>query len=247
MRRNMTQTKTTGISLTAFQIKLIAIVAMLIDNITWTFVPTDTVLAFVLHLIGRTAAPIMCFFLVEGYCHTKNLGKYFLRLAIFSLISSYAYAFYESGGDFEFYGFGMIYTLFLGLLAIHIWNQTEWLYGIRILLVAIVCIASMMGDWPVVGVLWPLFLFIFREDEKKKYLSFAIIGCLSALSFQIVYFGNGRMMLAQLCQFGVLLAIPLLKCYNGELGSRNKAGKWLFYIFYPLHLLIIGMVSLLFV
>jgi hypothetical protein len=46
----------------------------------------------------------------------------------------------------------------------------------------------------------------------------------------------------QLFQSGVFLAIPLLSRYNGELGG-NKNSKWIFYIFYPLHLFILGLIK----
>ncbi len=237
---------TRKVSFNANQLKLLAIVAMLVDHIAWTFVPTESVTAFLMHTFGRLTAPIMCFFIAEGYCHTRNLGKYVMRLAVFSVISSWAYSFYESGGTMQFYGFGMIYTLFLGLLAIHVWNQREWLTGIRILLIGILCICSLLGDWPMVGVLWPLFFYIYRDDAKKKFTSFSIVGALEASTFVVMFWGNWGMVLAMLCQFAVLLAVPILKCYNGELG-KHRGMKWLFYIFYPLHLIILGLISLMFV
>jgi len=45
----------------------------------------------------------------------------------------------------------------------------------------------------------------------------------------------------------VVLAIPLLALYNGKRGKNqtiNKVMKWLFYIYYPLHLAVIGFIQL---
>ena len=56
--------------LTAFQLKLIAITAMLIDHLAWYYVDLDTGLGQLLHMVGRLTAPIMCFFIAEGYRHT---------------------------------------------------------------------------------------------------------------------------------------------------------------------------------
>lgn len=45
-------------------------------------------------------------------------------------------------------------------------------------------------------------------------------------------------------QLFVILVYPLLKRYNGEKG-RVKWFKWFFYLYYPLHLLIIGIFRIL--
>ena len=44
-------------------------------------------------------------------------------------------------------------------------------------------------------------------------------------------------------QLFVILVYPLLKRYNGERG-KVKCLKWLFYIYYPLHLVIIGILRI---
>ena len=45
---------------------------------------------------------------------------------------------------------------------------------------------------------------------------------------------------------GVVLSLPVLRCYNGQRGRDprvNRVMKWLFYLYYPLHLLLIGLLS----
>ena len=47
-------------------------------------------------------------------------------------------------------------------------------------------------------------------------------------------------------QMSVVLAIPVLLMYNGKRGKNqtvNKIMKWSFYIYYPLHLFIIGLIQ----
>ena len=77
--------------MTATQIKVIAIIAMTLDHIAYTFLPAGTVLHYILHLIGKTTAPIMCFFLAEGFRHTHDKKKYFFRLLLFAVISQPVY------------------------------------------------------------------------------------------------------------------------------------------------------------
>lgn len=98
------------------QLKYLVIVAMLIDHIAWAFVPTVSVLGFVMHFIGRLTGPTMAFFLVEGFEHTRDRKKYLMRLGIFALISWIPFSLFEVGRIT--YSFGVIYTLFLGLIAL---------------------------------------------------------------------------------------------------------------------------------
>lgn len=66
-------------------LKLIAIIAMTVDHFTDLFYPgfPIAVLPITMHLIGRLTAPIMWFFIAEGYHYTKNIRKYMFRLGLF--------------------------------------------------------------------------------------------------------------------------------------------------------------------
>ena len=88
----------------ANQIKLLAILAMTIDHIAWLVFPgySKAPLALLMHLIGRMTCPIMCFFIAEGYHHTRDLNRYTLRLFVFAVISHFAYIF--ASQDFVTHG-----------------------------------------------------------------------------------------------------------------------------------------------
>jgi len=85
-----------SVGLTANTLKMIAIIAMTIDHIAWTFFPgfQTGALPLTLHLIGRLATPIFMFFIVEGYYHTRNIKKYISRMFIFALISHIPFTMY---------------------------------------------------------------------------------------------------------------------------------------------------------
>lgn len=82
-------------SLTGNALKGIAILAMTVDHLTWTLAPGYSRVPWVLllHLFGRITAPIMWFFIAEGFHYTRNLKKYGLRLFILAIISHFAYNF----------------------------------------------------------------------------------------------------------------------------------------------------------
>ena len=44
-------------------------------------------------------------------------------------------------------------------------------------------------------------------------------------------------------QFGVILVYPFLKQYNGQKGTV-KWMKWFFYLYYPSHLFIVGLIRI---
>ena len=76
------------IRLNANALKVIAIIAMTIDHFTDIFYPGFPISPepLALHFIGRLTAPIMWFFVCEGYYYTRDARKYLQRLCIFAVI-----------------------------------------------------------------------------------------------------------------------------------------------------------------
>lgn len=242
--------------LNAYQLKTIAVLAMVLDHIGWAFVPTASLQGQLVHAVGRLTAPIMCYFVAEGYFHTRDLKKYILRMAAFALLSAPAFCFYEGGGQLRgFYGMGMIYTQLLGLLAICL-NQSERRPAAKTAGITGLCLLSLIGDWPIAGVLWPVFFAQYRGQPKKQFAAFWIVswGVAGWFLWMTVRIQPG-LWWAQSCQFATVLAIPLLLCYDGTLNGRQAApeggfqkpagrgGKWFFYIVYPAHLMLLGLMQ----
>ncbi len=232
-------------------LKIIAITAMLTDHIAWAFVPSRSLLGQLMHIIGRLTAPIMCFLIAEGYHHTSNVKKYALRLALFALISHAPYIYFETGRLPIYYenglkimpGTSVIYTLFLGLTLLMIWNNRQIKDYVKHLLVVLIIIASTPGDWSFFAILWIWVFGVYHGDIRRQLLGFSLISILPA-AFGIIFFSQG-IWWSQLFQLGVYLAVPLIYLYNGKLGYRKEQTwvKWIFYIFYPLHLLILGLIK----
>ena len=70
----------------ANQLKMIAIAAMTLDHVISVVFPNYPKDWWILvcHMIGRLTAPIMWFFIAEGYHYTHNVKKY---ASIFSYFS----------------------------------------------------------------------------------------------------------------------------------------------------------------
>ena len=115
------------ISLNRNQIKYLAIIAMLIDHLAWKMFDTASPPGEIMHFIGRLTGPTMAIMVAEGYQYTRNVRKYAFRLGLFALVSIVPFCLYEFGMLFVIGigSWGVIYTLFLGLIAICIWDRTK--------------------------------------------------------------------------------------------------------------------------
>ena len=112
----------------------------------------------------------------------------------------------------------------------------------KIGLVILICIISFPGDWSCIASLCILAFGTNRGNFKKQMHWMIIYGAM----YSIVYFFAIDKVYGWIQMF-VVLAIPILKIYNGERGKNrawNNLMKWLFYIYYPLHLFIIGFVKM---
>lgn len=237
-------------SLNRNQLKYLVIIAMLIDHIAWAFVPMESVLGQVMHFIGRLTGPTMAYFLAEGYIHTRDVKKYALRLGIFALASWVPFCLFEYQTlpiVIESYGvrvlpfFGVIYTLFLSLVALWLWDKGRCPKWCKVLGIIGLCVLSVLGDWPVMDILFALAFYSYREQPKKKWIWFCVINLLFDVPAMIL----SHFSVWNIFQLGVFVVPVLIQCcYNGQGGSKKTVHKWFFYIFYPLHLLALGLLQI---
>lgn len=228
-------------------LKLIAIIAMTIDHGADLIFPgfTAAPMSIVMHLIGRLTAPIMWFFVCEGYHFTKDRKKYIMRLGIFSIISHFAYCFsfgippipFSTG---IFNQTSVMYPLFIA--AFILWLDDNKTLQTRIWLKRIITFiliwSAFPADWSCIAVLSIIGMYKKRGDLKgqmKKMLPLIFLyGVVSYFFVSKVY---------AMVLIGVLFVYPVLKLYNGEKGKANWM-KWFFYAYYPAHLIIIGIFRL---
>lgn len=220
-------------------LKLIAIIAMTIDHIAWLIFPLESMVAQICHIFGRLTFPIMSYMIVEGYHHTRDVKKYLLRLALCAVIAHLAYAFcFQHPILFDFQkrivdSTSVLWGFTFGLLALILYHKKQmkqWLKGLLILL-CIIC--SIPSDWSWVCVVFLLVIDKNYHNFRKQMFWMLVFGWSYALVYCLVSsWWNGY-------QFAIVLAFPLLYFYNGERG-KWKGMKWLFYFYYPLHLVLIG-------
>lgn len=227
------------------QIKLIAIIAMTIDHLTWVLFPgTNTVwYVYFLHIIGRLTAPIMWFFIAEGYHYTHDVKKYITRLFVFAIISHFAYDFafgipmipFTTG---VFNQTSVMWSLAWSVVLMEICRSDKINNAVKWLSIIGICLISFPSDWSTIAVMAPFYIYIHRGNFKKQALDIVIWTAVYALIYFI--FLNKPYGVLQMFTF---LSIPILSRYNGQRGNW-KGMKWLFYVYYPAHLVIIGIIRL---
>lgn len=223
-------------ALNANTLKLIAVLAMVLDHAATVFLADTAPAALFFHAVGQIAAPIMCFFVAEGYAYTSNLKKYLLRLFIAAVISHVPYALCFKFTVWEFwYVTGVLWGLFLGLLAVTLWKRLRAPVWVRLLLLGLCCLLAYPANWNYIAVLWIFGFAVFRESPKKQWAFFGLV----TLLYVLQYFVYGSTLPVWLRPFVLLLCVPLLLCYNHTLGRRSKVLQWGYYLFYPAHLLVL--------
>lgn len=236
------------------QLKLIAIIAMTVDHIAWAMFDgyPSALLPLVMHIIGRLTCPIMCYFIAEGYHYTRNINKYTFRLFAFAFVSHFAYIFASNDFvDFKsfipfYYGnflnqTSVMWSLAWGLVMLRIADSKRIKSIYKVLLVILICIITLPSDWSCIAALCIMAVGTNRGDFRKQ-MSWMIF---YVALYSLVYFFAIDKAYGVL-QMGVVLSIPVIAMYNGERGKNpkiNKFMKWFFYIFYPVHLFVIGLIN----
>lgn len=204
--------------LNSFQLKWIAITTMLIDHVGAVLFPYE----MMFRIIGRIAFPIFCFLIVEGFFHTRDARRYMMRLGLFALLSEVPYDLAFRGQLLDMSRQNVFFTLFLGVLLMYLLEKSPNIFIKAAEIMLILYAAEVLRtDYSDRGV---LLIFIYYVLKKWKEI------CLCAGAAWNFLYGWG-----QIQCFGVF-SLPFLALYNGERGPKIK---YFFYIFYPVHLLIL--------
>ena len=235
-------TSTSKLSLNSNALKVIAIIAMTIDHFTDIFYPgfPSQPAPLALHFIGRLTAPIMWFFVCEGYYYTKDAIKYMKRLGLCAVISHFAYCFGFGislnpleGGIFN--RTSVMYPLFIAVVILYI-NDHEVIKNkkLRMLVSTLLIFSAFPADWSCIAVMAIIGMYEKRGNLKGQ--MWEIIQWTFFYGLVSFFFVSKTYALILV---GVLMVYPVLKFYNGQRG-KAKWMKWFFYIYYPAHLIILG-------
>lgn len=205
--------------ITAAQLRLLALTLMLTDHIGRTLFPGQVWMI----CLGRLAFPIFAFQTAVGYRYTRHFKRYCLRLAIFALISEIPFDLMAFRTVFYPAHQNVMLTLLLGLIACRLYDRgTGWTA-----LLTIPVAALLHTDYGAPGVIMVLLFHVLRKETLLQ------LFCLFALNA----FGYGLFSIQTLA---VLAWVPI-SLYRGEKGRGGKVLQYGSYAFYPVHMLILGL------
>lgn len=245
----MNEERIVSFGITSFVLHVLAMVFMLCDHLWATVIPGN---ADWLTCIGRLAFPIFAFLTVEGFFHTKSLKRYAGRMLLFALLSELPFNLMMSGSLLYPFHQNVLWCFLLSLGLMHLNEKAKgtgkwWVRLLTaagtILLGVIVGMLSMM-DYMHYGVLMVLTFYFFRGRKWWCYagqllLMILINKSVGGMLYQWELFGR-VMEFPQQC-FAVFALVPIW-LYNGKQGYHSKWLQYVYYAFYPVHLLILGLI-----
>ena len=200
-------------------LKVIAIISMVIDHWALYFMETGMPLYEAMRCIGRIAFPVFAFLIAEGYAYSKDRMWYFIKLLGFAFISEIPW-YLLNGADGTH---NVLFTLALGVLAVGVFDKSNDRKTFCISMIVIFTLLATLTriDYEWRGILMIVLFYMFRQNRSYQIL----------LTFPLMMnYGIT----------GAFLASAVLFLYDGTRGfARGRIPKFGFYLFYPLHLLVI--------
>ena len=231
-------------TLTATQLKVLAIIAMTVDHTAFLLVDQHSLLYYFMRMFGRLTAPIMVFLLTEGYRHTHNRKKYLARLWLFAGITQPIYFLFlhgrmpENAAEFLLH-WNVMFTLAIGLLAMILFDSEKIQTAPSLILLGVLISLAHFGDWSYLIPSWTIIFFCYYKRDAKKMI---VLFALASVTLQtLVYLKEFDSFALFSFQYGTLLALVPISMYNGQRGNdrHNNLNRWFFYIYYPAHMVVL--------
>jgi hypothetical protein len=216
-------------------LKIIAMISMVFDHVGSIFFPDATWP----RMIGRLAMPIFSFCIAEGFTYTKDKKKYLCRLGVFALISEIPFDL-AFEGNVGFSHQNIMLSFFLSVAALMLYDRVQGeadserkhpsvgktVLGVCAVAAFAVLSFLLRADYTFFAVFAVFLFYVFR---KRHPLIRAGVG---------VAFLSITRTIGYYCATGFSF-IPLAM-YNGK---KGKGLKWMFYLFYPGHLLLLAAIK----
>lgn len=236
---------------------------MVIDNIWLRF---SASFSSVVHLATRFVAPLFAWLMVDGFFHTKSRGRYCRRLwiaaALMQIGNVISFAILKEKGITD----NIFLTLALGFSIIWLFELAKtaeqrgkkvWLYtaaialtvlGLALSIVLYIPLpfgSAIMLEGGLQLIPFILFAYFFHQSKWKQAVAVLIY---SLVLFFTLYGGIGGVqgfdMFCVNSDWMSFLVIPFMFLYNGAEGKKTSFSKWFFYAFYPIHLWVIAILSI---
>ncbi len=216
------------------QLKLLALVTMTVDHVGVVLFPE----AEWMRLVGRLAFPIFAYMIAEGCRYTRSMPRYFTTLAAVAALCQIVYFF---AMDSLYQSIMVTFTLSVGLIwllkqgqktgKVHWWILAAMGTGVAFLVTELLPQwlpdTDFYVDYGFLGIMLPVGVYLCKAKGIQLLYTALVLALMSLTGW--------------VGQWASLLTVPLLALYNGQRGKRKL--KWLFYLYYPLHLVAIQAIA----
>lgn len=219
--------------MTNFQLKLLALITMTIDHIGLILIPQWSPYYEPFRTIGRLSFILFAFLVTEGLSHTKNKERYIAVMFLFAFIIDIPRLFL----GFEYFG-NIFYTLGIGALAIYLIKNFNNIVLQVVSVLAMLYLAQAVGaDYGAFGVMVIVTIEVSRMITGNiKFIRELVMAAFYYLL--MIVFNQSSIQMFGIWSFLIILL------YNGQRGYYNPKLKYLIYIYYPLHLLVLTAIAI---
>lgn len=208
-------------------LKIIAIITMTIDHLGVFIFPGH----IIFRIIGRLSFIIFAFLIANGFKYTRNIENYCIRLLAMAFICQIPDMLLKVN-----YPGNIFFGLTLGLMSINLLNQKNIKASIGYILILLLSIILNI-DYGIYGILMINFFYLIEEQNILKVIQVILFLIIQTFGIFILKF-------AYITYFSII-SLPIIWQYNGEKGYSSKWLNNLFYLYYPVHLIIIIGISFL--
>jgi hypothetical protein len=217
--------------MSAFHLKMIAAITMVVDHIGVFFFPQFVIL----RIIGRLSFPIFCWFIANGARYSKDMKQYLLRMITLAVVSQVPFFFANRLIDPNFFLLNAVFTLSIGLGAIILIKRTNDRFLWVLVSFVAFCLAEIFfTDYGGPGVLSIVAFYLFSQNIKAMIASqvfiYGVLFSLPAINDILTHSVTQKTFVTFYEVFG-LGSLIFIALYNGEQGPKMK---YLFYVLYPL-------------
>jgi hypothetical protein len=208
--------------MSAMKIRWLAIISMIFGYtaiLFFSLLPTKIVIG--MNAIGSISMPLFCFLVAEGLFHTNNIRIYLARLMVFALLSEIPYDLAMYNSPLNWNGQNAIFTLFLGLFAIWVYDYgagsaQKWISLCAILSCGAVA-TLIHAESALVGVYYIFIFYLFRGNSRRLMI-WVTIGVLLGLYNEFAFDPSSF----HISSLGALAAVPVILLYNGKRGGLDS-------------------------
>lgn len=219
------------LTINATTIKILAMLTMVLDHIGYIFYGKIPEIAYmVLRGFGRISFPLFAFCIAEGFYHTKNELRYFARVLIFALISEIPYNYFASGNVIYLKACNVLFTFAVAILVLWFCRYCDGL-------------GKKARPFSILGVVAGMaFAYLIKSDYSYRGVALVVLIYYTRFNEYIRWIGGSLILwiTGEITALFSPLAFALTHFYNGE---RGKLNKWISYFFYPLQLIVIGIIG----